>query len=909
MSNDEMVLDAALTGGEEQNFDINADLIRGHINTIILRSLYDGDKYGYDIINEIEKKSGGMYSLKQPTLYSALKRLESNNYVTSYLGDSSHGGRRKYFSLTNQGKAFTEKNLAEWEYSRTIIDSLISDGNAHYDFSFITDKQNELTQLKQALAAREQALEDEKIALNNLRNELQRERSLLQTQSASLSSQKSDFTELRDRVEAQAAELEEKRRVLSEKQGVIDAKELELAEKQLEIGNAKADLERQNAEILHLKDLLESQKKAFEKQELSISSLQEENEELIALNQSLSARQANTEELNALQAELTATQQELENKNAVITSLNAAINTHENTIALLKNDFENKNTEYYNRLIEMQSLQSQLDAQRERIDNDKALIDAKSAETQQLRAQLEAREQELVERENALREQLNDIQNQQTLHSTTLTDLESERSELQNQLQILEVERNTLRADNEALEEARAKLEDERNALNALRDSLQAERIQIEKRTFELTQQELSIEDQQRALANKQSQTSASTEEAQRLLDNIQEREAALLENTRKLQEAIANLQQQQRDYTAKQELYTKQNLELFTNKSAFSAQQYEFAQKMADYNAQVELYNKNLEQLNADKTTFEADKLRFEENLKDFETKKAAFDEELAKFEAIKQEYNQKLLDLQKKSMEDDSGMRMRMEELNAREYALSQRENALMKQMNDFYNRIQNEPTPAPAATPAQPANPSPSPFASPLFPQEQPTYAQQPAAMPLTERAQLDGIRLYTTGNARPATAQQNDEKTTTPKKNGKGVYNIGATLFKTALIIFCIIAFESVCVYFAKDYLGVSVLYPVIGLALGAITFIVCAILYACAFKPNAKRKKTAPYIATACIFFVISIIAVTMIAVYFKAQLSIPAQLLKFVVIPVAYLLNMVLFAIFYRSLSLNEPKN
>ena len=41
--------DESLTGGEEQNFGISSDLIRGHINTIILRSLYDGDKYGYAI--------------------------------------------------------------------------------------------------------------------------------------------------------------------------------------------------------------------------------------------------------------------------------------------------------------------------------------------------------------------------------------------------------------------------------------------------------------------------------------------------------------------------------------------------------------------------------------------------------------------------------------------------------------------------------------------------------------------------------------------------------------------------------------------------------------------------------------------------------------------------------------------
>ena len=100
MSEKENVLenDSALTGGEDQNFDISSDLIRGHINTIILRSLYDGDKYGYDIINEIEKKSGGLYTLKQPTLYSALKRLESLNYVSSYYGEFSNGGRRKYFS-------------------------------------------------------------------------------------------------------------------------------------------------------------------------------------------------------------------------------------------------------------------------------------------------------------------------------------------------------------------------------------------------------------------------------------------------------------------------------------------------------------------------------------------------------------------------------------------------------------------------------------------------------------------------------------------------------------------------------------------------------------------------------------------------------------------------------------------
>ncbi len=120
---------------DSQKSAISADLIRGHINTIILRTLDERDKYGYEIMNEIEEKSHGQYSLKQPTLYSALKRLESQGYIKAYwkTDEVSSGGRRKYFTLTELGREYSEKNQAEWEYSRTVIDSLISDRS--FDFS------------------------------------------------------------------------------------------------------------------------------------------------------------------------------------------------------------------------------------------------------------------------------------------------------------------------------------------------------------------------------------------------------------------------------------------------------------------------------------------------------------------------------------------------------------------------------------------------------------------------------------------------------------------------------------------------------------------------------------------------------------------------------------------------------
>ena len=115
---------------------ISSDLIRGHIDTIILRSLYDGDKHGNEICQDIQDKSGGQYELKQPTLYSALKRLESSGYVSVYFS-SVGGGRRRYYKMTELGKQFCEDNFNQWVHSRNIIDRLISvGGDAFYDVPF-----------------------------------------------------------------------------------------------------------------------------------------------------------------------------------------------------------------------------------------------------------------------------------------------------------------------------------------------------------------------------------------------------------------------------------------------------------------------------------------------------------------------------------------------------------------------------------------------------------------------------------------------------------------------------------------------------------------------------------------------------------------------------------------------------
>ena len=277
-------------------------------------------------------------------------------------------------------------------------------------------------------------------------------------------------------------------------------------------------------------------------------------------------------------------------------------------------------------------------------------------------------------------------------------------------------------------------------------------------------------------------------------------------------------------------------------------------------------------------------------------EERKAKLSQEREETENVKRELADERATLQRKTGE-----------LQERELELSQRENALNNAARDLRNRQYNAYANAEysyAPPPAQNNNY----YGYYAQPAQQPAPAQ-PTGIgygELRERADAEGIKLNTAGNMRThATPVRNQASASGSVGN---CYNAGLTLFKSAFIIFCIIAFECLVVFFLKDYLGVSVAYPIVGFALGFAAFITCAILYSFGFKSRVRRKKHASYILTAAVIFVIAVIVVTMIAVYCKAQTSIPSQLLSYVIIPVVYLLNILFFVLFYYLFSVRASK-
>ena len=102
-----------------------ADLLRGHTDTIVLGVLRRQDSYGFEIYKTIRDATGGSYEIKEATLYATYRRLLKDGLAEAYWGDESQGGRRKYYRITDAGRAVYRRNLTAWVATRDIIDALL----------------------------------------------------------------------------------------------------------------------------------------------------------------------------------------------------------------------------------------------------------------------------------------------------------------------------------------------------------------------------------------------------------------------------------------------------------------------------------------------------------------------------------------------------------------------------------------------------------------------------------------------------------------------------------------------------------------------------------------------------------------------------------------------------------------
>lgn len=89
---------------------------KGVLEMLVLKQLEKEERYGYQLISQLRDKSGGLFALKEGTLYPILYRLEDDGLVVSRW--SQPRGKevsRKYYVITEEGKEGLKELTALWK--------------------------------------------------------------------------------------------------------------------------------------------------------------------------------------------------------------------------------------------------------------------------------------------------------------------------------------------------------------------------------------------------------------------------------------------------------------------------------------------------------------------------------------------------------------------------------------------------------------------------------------------------------------------------------------------------------------------------------------------------------------------------------------------------------------------------
>ena len=100
----------------------------GNTDMLVLSLINEKDMYGYQIIDELVKRSNHTFDLKTGTLYPLLHLLEQKKYVISYEAEAATGKTRKYYRITPDGRRYLLQKQEEWTKYSDAVNRVMSGG-------------------------------------------------------------------------------------------------------------------------------------------------------------------------------------------------------------------------------------------------------------------------------------------------------------------------------------------------------------------------------------------------------------------------------------------------------------------------------------------------------------------------------------------------------------------------------------------------------------------------------------------------------------------------------------------------------------------------------------------------------------------------------------------------------------
>ncbi len=100
--------------GWEAGVRIDKDLVAASATPLVLAILAEGESYGYALLKRVRELSGGELEWTDGMLYPLLHRLRRLGYVTTEWRTPPEGRRRKYYVITDDGRAALADQQRQW---------------------------------------------------------------------------------------------------------------------------------------------------------------------------------------------------------------------------------------------------------------------------------------------------------------------------------------------------------------------------------------------------------------------------------------------------------------------------------------------------------------------------------------------------------------------------------------------------------------------------------------------------------------------------------------------------------------------------------------------------------------------------------------------------------------------------
>jgi DNA-binding PadR family transcriptional regulator len=105
---------------------------RGWIQFLLLRILYENPMHGYQLLEELERRSSGCHRLEPGAIYTILRRMEARGLLKSKWERVETGPDKRIYRVTEAGSTVLEEGLKTYVRRRALMEDMIAFYNKYF---------------------------------------------------------------------------------------------------------------------------------------------------------------------------------------------------------------------------------------------------------------------------------------------------------------------------------------------------------------------------------------------------------------------------------------------------------------------------------------------------------------------------------------------------------------------------------------------------------------------------------------------------------------------------------------------------------------------------------------------------------------------------------------------------------